>query len=442
MEAKSGVGRGWIGLAGIAALVCALGALWATAAQAAVPAGKVAFTDALFDDIWSMNQDGSGIVDLTNTPNSTTNVFEFDPSWSPDGKQILYSRNLGSATNIWIMNADGSNQRPLTTGSVNEGNAVFSPDGTKIAFFSDRSGTSGGQDNEIWVMNADGSNPVRLTTNTDNDNGPDWSPDGTKITFLSSRANGGQPLNRRDVWVMNADGSNPVQLTFTAASGQVNTSPHWSPDGKLLAFSNTAGGDNEIYTMPATGGQATPLTTNDVNDRGPQWTRDGLERLFFVRTDPTDAIFVMNRDGSGLGGPFATGPETFGGSASPAPQPAVSCGGKLATIIGTDSPDSLTGGPGPDVISGQGGNDTISGLDGKDIVCGDAGNDQLNGGKGKDRLYGGKGRDRLAGGKANDKLVGGKGNDRFNGGKGHKNTCIAGGGKKNTAKNCQKEKGF
>jgi Tol biopolymer transport system component len=403
-------------------LLC-LAAIVPGAAEAAGPAGKVVFTSDRNGDLnnfnaFTMNQDGSGATQLTFF-GGTTQVL--DPTWAPDARQILASYwPVGADGEVVIMNPDGSGFRQLTDNAApNDWGPSVSPDGTRIAFTSDRG--TGQVSNDIWVMNIDGSNPVQLTSNHPVDDfGPDWSPDGTKIAFLSESP--GAPFDP-DLWVMNADGSGQTALN---ANDVNDTSPHFSPDGKLLAFASILDGDNEVYVMPSGGGAATNLTNTGGgtagNDRGPEWSKDGLARIFFIsrRVGNDDEIFVMNGDGSGVSGALTS---TAGNrrSLSPEPQPAVSCGGKLATIIGTGASETLTGGPGPDIISGQGGKDQISGLAGKDIACGDAGKDTLKGGKGKDVLNGGK---------ANDKLVGGKGKD----------TCIGGKGKKDTGKSCEKEK--
>jgi TolB protein len=410
-----------------AAIAAALVALPATAgAEPATPQGSVAVSDApTFDEIWLMTQDGAVQSNVTNTPGATTNAFEFDAAWSPDGTRILYTRaESGQDAEIWVVGADGSSPTQLTSNTASDGNAVFSPDGKTIAFFSDRSGTGGGQDNEIWTMNADGSNPVQLTSNQANDNGPDFSPDGQKIAFLSTRHHNG-PLNRRDIFVMDVNGANPVQLTFNAPAA-FTTGPHWSPDGTEIVYSAGPNGNEEIFKIPATGGSPTQLTSNNVSDRGPQWTKDGLKRIFFVsrRSGNQDRVFSMENTGLLVGGPFGT-TLPGGGAASPAPQPAARCGKKkasgVATIVGTDASETLIGGPGPDVIAGFGGDDTIKGLGGKDRICGANGDDKLNGGSG------------------NDKILGGRGDDKLNGGKGKKNICLGGKGE-NTGKNCDVEK--
>ncbi len=94
------------------------------------------------------------------------------------------------------------------------------------------------------------------------------------------------------------------------------------------------------------------------------------------------------------------------------------CGGKRATIVGTNRKNRLRGTRRADVIVGLGGNDAITGLGGNDVVCGGSGNDKVSGGSGKDRLYGDSGKDRLSGDAGNDRESGGPGNDKLLGGSG------------------------
>ncbi len=113
----------------------------------------------------------------------------------------------------------------------------------------------------------------------------------------------------------------------------------------------------------------------------------------------------------------------------------ISCGGKLATRVGTPGNDNITGTAGPDVMNLQGGSDTANGGDGNDLICGGAGNDTLNGGNRRDRLLGQGGNDKLNGDAGKDRLNGGEGNDTMNGGAGN-DRCIGGPGN-DTASSCE-----
>jgi plastocyanin len=156
------------------------------------------------------------------------------------------------------MNADGSGKHQLTnTSTVNEGSPVWSPDGTTIAFTSDRDGNE-----EIYVTDVTGLHPVRLTNNVASDRKPDWSPDGSKIVFFSNRD------GNEEIYVMNADGSNPVRLTYTLTAEE---DPVWSPDGQKIVFTRNRGGNWDIFTMNADGSNETQLTFHAAYDGQPSW---------------------------------------------------------------------------------------------------------------------------------------------------------------------------
>jgi Tol biopolymer transport system component len=202
-------------------------------------------------DIWVMDADGSNQTRLTHT----TLPQETWPTWSPDGAHIAYTSNaLDDFQDIWVMDADGSNQTRLTPTTGFDAFPEWSPDGTKIAFSSDRSAPD-----DIWVIDADGGDPTRLTTGAKVDERPDWAPDGSSIAF--SR-NG-------NIWVMDADGSNETQLT---ANHRPEFAPTFSPDGLRIAF-NRGGGDDRfgVWTMPADGSVAARQRTFGLYDFFPDW---------------------------------------------------------------------------------------------------------------------------------------------------------------------------
>src|SRR2546425_57355 len=157
---------------------------------------------------------------------------------------------------LYLMNADGSNLVQLTHGPAVHFMPAVSPDGAKIAFTSNLDGAFG-----IYVANADGSNPIRLTQGMDGD--PVWSPDGTRIAFESGRQDG-----TSDVYLMNADGSNRVQLTRGSTG---NLLPAWSPDGARIAFQTNRDGDWEVYVMNADGTGLVNLSVSRGPDVEPDW---------------------------------------------------------------------------------------------------------------------------------------------------------------------------
>ena len=146
-----------------------------------------------------------------------------------------------------------------STGSLTPVATSLSAPGTealgRIAFESIRDGNL-----EIYVMNADGSNQTRLTDNPASDSDPTWSADGQKIAFASNRDGNWQ------IYIMNADGSNQTRLTNNQAD---DAYPAWSPDGQRIAFTSNRDGNLEIYVMNPDGSQQSRLTNNSGADSFP-----------------------------------------------------------------------------------------------------------------------------------------------------------------------------
>ncbi len=252
--------------------------------------GKIAFSSYRDgnSDIYTMEADGSDVQRLTALAGS--------PRWSPDGKKIAFVRGLGIVdgiyvANIYVMNADGTNQTRLTNNSVSDTSPEWSPDGTRIVFESRRQFVATSGNSQIYVMNADGSNQTRLTNNTGLDLFPKWSPDGTRIVFQRYTP----PPVSAEIHVMNADGSNQTQLTNLGSA----LSPRWSPDSSRIAFYSDRDGKAQIYVMNADGSNQTRLTNNPNFDQVPEWSPDGTRIVFqSIRGGDANDIYVMNADGN------------------------------------------------------------------------------------------------------------------------------------------------
>ncbi len=179
--------------------------------------------------------------------------------WSPDGK-ITYGAVTGGAINVWIMDADGTNARQLTTGKEGNWGAVFTPDGSRIVFISKRAGTQ-----NLWRMDADGGNLKQLTRGQI-EYVPSISPDSKWLFYRSFRP------GRTEAWKVAIDGGEPVSL-----AGTMDDPPEFSPNGKLMAFPR----NGRWIVAPAAGGE--PLGAFELQGR-PRFGPDS-KSLVWVKTE-------------------------------------------------------------------------------------------------------------------------------------------------------------
>jgi Tol biopolymer transport system component len=206
--------------------------------------------------IYVISADGTGQQRLSPTPG-----FDVTPSWSPDGSQIVYVRlraapqaNQPSMTDIRVMNVDGTGDHAVLA------NTLFSVEprwsvNDQLVFMS----LMNSADLQIYVMSIDGANLRQLTSGANNGD-PVWSPDGTRITFGSDREGG----NKLNIFAMNRDGSQQEQLTHFDVPFEAGDT-NWSSDGKKITFEYDVDGMKqsdpnayaEVWTMNPDGNDET-----------------------------------------------------------------------------------------------------------------------------------------------------------------------------------------
>lgn len=235
-------------------------------------------------EIYVMNDDGTNPIRLTNNTAEDEN-----PVWSPDRSRIAFVSDRDGKKDIYVMNADGTNQINISNKPDSyEYDPSWSPDGSRIVFESNRSGN-----HDIFVMDVDGSNLRQITTDPGYDGNPSWSPDGSLIAFESDRDNDGN----REIYVMNTDGTN--QTKISDKSGYNDESPNWSPDGSRIAFHSDYNNDREIYVMNADGSDRIQVTNNpSYDDIMPSWSPDGLSLAYSSGDVGGYSIYKINVDGT------------------------------------------------------------------------------------------------------------------------------------------------
>jgi Tol biopolymer transport system component len=221
--------------------------------------------------VFEMNADGAGQHRLTEAGaaddvSSESVFFQVEPDWSPDGKSIAFVSQRTGSFDLYVMAADGTGTRPLTTtGDEEESSPTWSPEGDRIAF---------AREGDIYVLNADGSGARRISDVTAQEAEPAWSPDGRWIAYV--RREPGTPV--REIWIMRPDGTGRRQLTRLQSASYT---PAWSPDGTRIAFAtNNRISQYDIYWVTVATGRTTRVTVSDEDSFEPAWSTDGSSIAF------------------------------------------------------------------------------------------------------------------------------------------------------------------
>src|SRR5262245_33484656 len=267
--------------------------VWGTGPVWAPERSRLAFTGTGERDVFSgpseifvLNLDDGSLTNLTNHPANDSAI-----SWSPDGARIAFWSDRDGQGAHYVMKADGAG---VTRLPKNFGGFTWSPDGDRIA----GECVVESSNVDICVSGADGTGLVRLTTEPARDAAPDWSPDGARIAFGSDRD--GQAA----LYVMNADGSGVTRLAGNIRTN--NGGPRWSPDGRRIAFTCTVEGSNlDICVVNADGTGFTRLTSDPAWENFAGWSPSGRLIAFTVPFSGmcsdycSGDTYVMNADGTG-----------------------------------------------------------------------------------------------------------------------------------------------
>ncbi len=261
--------------------------------------------------IWIMNADGKNQRALTNGGSDDRHPF-----WSPDGKQIVYDSSNGGAREVWTVNSDGNNRRQITHLEQEVSFPAFNADSSMISFYSYKDGVM-----SLWIVGADGSNPKplipsladqRLNQCTFACHQALWSPDGKKITYTGG--------DHTTIWVMNADGSNQVQLSKgNGGEHEHQHFPWWLGDGRIgYIVENVTPAESwtDAWAVPSSGGSPT-LLYGKITHQGPfEWSPDGSKVLFHSPRSGNFNIYLVDLRAAG-------GTEAFQGAlGAPAASPA------------------------------------------------------------------------------------------------------------------------
>jgi len=237
-------------------------------------------------EIYIMDYDGANVRPITR--NKSLNI---GPSWGPDGRSLAWASYTSQYPDIYLTTLDG---RPVTrpaqgTESIHNQSPAISPDGTKIAFASSRGGRAGYLD--IWVVNRDGTNMRNLTADTadSSEGAPTWSPTGNQIAYTSDKPGSNQ------IYLMNADGTGRRRLTFEQQADR----PTWSAKN-FIAYTLRQPAGHDIAILRLTENTPFILTNGSGSNRQPSVSPNGRHVVFVTTRWGKEHLASIDLDGKNI----------------------------------------------------------------------------------------------------------------------------------------------
>ena len=249
--------------------------------------GKMAFvrarTDTGAEDLFVADSDGKNVHRLTY---ANARIIS-PPTWTADSKTIVYASNQGDETRLWRIPASGGGAEVVAEAGVLSWHPSISRAGNHLVYQHQQTlGTSSIWQLDVTHPEARGARKL-VVSSTGRNEGPQISPNGKKLAFMSDRS------GSMEIWISDADGSYPLNLTALGGCG----SPRWSPDSQSIAFDSVHSGRAAIYVAGMNGGKPRALVEDDAENTVPGWSHDGQSIYFASTRSGQDEVWKIPADG-------------------------------------------------------------------------------------------------------------------------------------------------
>jgi TolB protein len=223
-------------------------------------------------------------------PATASRTLKMFPEWTPDGQAVLYTNYAGGQPGFSIVSrSDEIEPGPILDRllpGMPKYRGRFDPTGEELAMVTSADGAA-----EIFRVRRKGSEPTRLTNHPAIDISPSWSPDGRQLVFCSDRSGAPQ------LYVMDRDGGSLRRLTYT---GTYNASPVWSPDGRWIAYETRVRGQFDLWLIDPSGQVNFPIVQHSRSDEAPSWSPDGRKIAFSSARRGRFDLYVMDWNGENV----------------------------------------------------------------------------------------------------------------------------------------------
>jgi TolB protein len=224
-------------------------------------------------------------------PYQLTHGISVDPSFSPDGKRLVYITVVAGREQLFVMDADAAHASQLTRDDVDHEDPAWSPDGRRIAYVAVKDGRQ-----VIHVMDADGRGDRALTPASVHVIHPHWHPDSKRLIYCTTDDLDPPRKNEAEIQLIDL----ATRKITTLISGGINTYPAYSPDGSRIAYRHFVGENSEVFVANADGTNPVNLTNDQAFDGWPAWSPDGRQIAFGSNRRSGYQIFLMGADGSNV----------------------------------------------------------------------------------------------------------------------------------------------